>query len=351
MLSPDDQSTIDMIRKSAGSVAMRGDLTRVRALRYRSPGFDRDVWRQMCASGWSAIRVPEADGGVGLGMNAYCALAEELGAALVPEPVIGAVLAAALLDGDLLEKQISGDVLALPAWQDARDAVGVEAPLAFDGGRLTASKLHVHAAEGADAFVVVGSAQAAVVDAAASGVMLTSSMLQDGGHMARVTFDVEATARPLNPAPAIAEATLATSAYLLGLVDAAAGMTVDYLKTRVQFGKAIGNFQVLQHMAVDLRLEVELTRASVEDAAVQWDRSGPMASAYAAVSRAKARASQAALKVTRDAIQLHGGIGFTDEHDIGLYLRKALVLATQFGSARGHHARYAALLPARLEAA
>jgi alkylation response protein AidB-like acyl-CoA dehydrogenase len=134
-------------------------------------------------------------------------------------------------------------------------------------------------------------------------------------------------------------------------MDAAVGMTVDYLKTRVQFGKVIGSFQALQHMAIDAKLEVELTRASVEDAALQWDRSGPTDASYAAVSRAKARASAAALKVTRDAVQMHGGIGCTDDHDIGLYLRKAMVVSAQFGSAKAHRARFAALAPVRLEAA
>ena len=169
--------------------------------------------------------------------------------------------------------------------------------------------------------------------------------------MATVVFEnAEAMAIDVNPAPALAEATLATSAYLLGLMDAALEMTVDYLKTRVQFGRTISNFQVLQHMAVDLKLETQVTRASVEDAALRWDRYGPTPETYAAVSRTKARASQAALKLTRDVIQLHGGIGFTDEHDIGLYLRKTIVTGAQFGSADCHRANYARLKPLEEEA-
>lgn len=351
MMSADDQSSVEMVRQSARAIADRRDLRRIRALRYTSPGFDRAIWKQMCDMGWSAARVSEDKGGVGLSMAAYCALAEELGAALVPEPVIGAVLAAAFLNGEMLEKQIAGDLLVLPAWQDGRDCVGVETPLALRDGRLAGFKRHVRGAEGADVFAIVGSGQVAMVDAASSGLTLASEMLQDGGHAARLSFDVTAEISPVDPAAAIAEATLATSAYLLGLIDAALDITVDYLKTRVQFGKAIGSFQILQHMAVDLKLEVELTRASIEDAAIHWGREGATASAYAAVSRAKVRASQAALKVTRDAIQMHGGIGFTDEHDIGLYLRKAMVLAGEFGSARAHRARFATLVPARLEVA
>jgi alkylation response protein AidB-like acyl-CoA dehydrogenase len=352
MITPDEQSAIDMIRQSARSFGSESGLKRIRAQRFVPPGFDRTVWAEMCGLGWSAIRVPEGKGGVGLGMLAYCALAEELGAGLAPEPLIGAVLAASLLDGEALKRQIAGDWLALPAWQDGRDVVSVDAPLALSGGKLAGSKLHVGVAQGADAFIVLGKGQAALVDARAYGVDIVPSPLQDGGSSARVLFDAVAVdVRAVDPEPAIAEATLATSAYLLGLMDRAAAMTVDYLKTRVQFGKVIGSFQVLQHMAVDVRLEIELTRASVEDAALQCDRSGPTAASYAAVSRAKARASQAALKVTRDCVQMHGGIGFTDEHDIGLYLRKALVVAAQFGSAKAHRVRFAALAPAGPEAA
>ena len=132
-----------------------------------------------------------------------------------------------------------------------------------------------------------------------------------------------------------------------GLMEAALDITTAYLKTRVQFGKTIGQFQILQHMAVDLKLEAEVTRASVESTAEAWDRNGATTETLAAVSRTKARASDAAMKVTRDCVQLHGGIGFTDEHDIGLYLRKAMVAAAQFGGASAHRARFLDLKPIR----
>ena len=351
MISSDDQSSVDMIRQSAGAIASRKDLSRVRKLRFSSPGFDRKVWGEICEAGWPSLRVPEDKGGVGMGLLPYCALMEELGAGLAPEPLIPAIFSASLLDGDALEQQIRGERLILPAWQDARDSLSIAKPLDVRGGRLTAVKRYVPGADGADAFLVVGASQAAYVPADARGVEIASLEAQDGTRLATVSFH-EVAVEPFDadPAPGLAEAALATSAYLLGLMDAALDLTVDYLKTRVQFGKAIGGFQALQHMAVDAKLEVELTRASVEDAAIQWDLVGPTPSAHAAVSRAKARASQAAMKVTRDAIQMHGGIGFTDEHDIGLYLRKAVVVVSQFGSAKAHRAHFAELKPARLEA-
>jgi len=351
MIAEDVQSSIDMIRESARGIVPHGDLTRVRNLRFNDPGFDREVWTKMCEMGWPALRLPEVKGGVELGVLPYCALAEELGRGLLPEPLVHAALSCALLDGSALDAQLSGARLVLPAWQDSRDALGPEKRLGLNNGRISATKRYVPMATGADAFLVMGTDGVAFVPLNATCVSITSSMTQDGGTMATVVFEnAEAMAIDVDPAPALAEATLATSAYLLGLMDAALEMTVDYLKTRVQFGRTISNFQVLQHMAVDLKLETQVTRASVEDAALRWDRYGPTPETYAAVSRTKARASQAALKLTRDVIQLHGGIGFTDEHDIGLYLRKTIVTGAQFGSADCHRANYARLKPLEEEA-
>lgn len=351
MIPHDIQSSMEMIRESAGGIVSRGDLSRIRQLRFTSPGFDRATWTEICQMGWPALRIDEDKGGVGLGTLPYCALAEELGRGLVPEPLIPAVLAAALLEGEALAAQISGERLVLPAWSDSRDATGPEAPLEARGGRLTATRNYVTMAEGADEFLVIGRDGVALVAADSPGVRIENQKTQDGGSLATVRFEnVPVAMRQIDPRPAFAEAALATSAYLLGLMDAALGMTVDYLKTRVQFGRTIGNFQVLQHMAVDLRLELEVTRACVEDAALRWDRDGAAPETYAAIARTKARASTSALKLTRDTIQLHGGIGFTDEHDIGLYLRKAVVLAAQFGGATAHRKAFARLKPLHEEA-
>ena len=348
MIHADVQSSIDMIRESARGIVRGTDLTRIRKLRYTSPGFDRAVWREMCELGWPALRLPEEEGGVGLGLLPYCALAEELGRGLVPEPLIPAVLASSLLKGEALERHLSGEALVIPAWQNARDTLGPQGELGIAEGKVTAAKLHVPLAAGADAFLVIGPTQAVLVAADAPGIAVASEQTQDGGTVAAIRFDaVPGTALAVDPRPPLAEAALASAAYLLGLMEAALDMTVAYLKTRVQFGKTIGNFQILQQMAVDLKLEVEVTRASVEAAALQWDSEGPTPGAYASVSRAKAKASAASLKVGRDCIQLHGGIGFTEEHDIGLFLRKAMVVAPWFGGAGAHRAEFARLKPVR----
>jgi alkylation response protein AidB-like acyl-CoA dehydrogenase len=134
---------------------------------------------------------------------------------------------------------------------------------------------------------------------------------------------------------AVAEATVALSVTLTALSGRALAMTVDYLGKRVQFGKPIGSFQALQHRAVDLAIRVRLAEASCRDALRRCEEEGHEAAATA-ISAAKAIAANAALLVGREAIQLHGGMGYTDEADIGLYLKAALRLAPWLGGARQH---------------
>jgi alkylation response protein AidB-like acyl-CoA dehydrogenase len=199
-------------------------------------------------------------------------------------------------------------------------------------------------AAGADAFLVSTPTGLALVPRDAPGLTLDLDRAQDGGNFGTLTL-TDTPAIPLAGHIPLDEAALATAAYLLGVMDRAFAMTLDYLRTRQQFGRAIGSFQALQHRCADLRIQVALTRAAVESGAATWDARGPSPLASAAVSRAKSRAAEAAMLVTRQAIQLHGGIGYTDEADIGLYLRKAMVLANLYGGAAVHRARYAASVP------
>jgi alkylation response protein AidB-like acyl-CoA dehydrogenase len=159
-------------------------------------------------------------------------------------------------------------------------------------------------------------------------------------HDAPGALVLEDAAAPL--ARAIDRAALATAAELLGVAEAAFAMTLDYLKTRTQFGRAIGSFQALQHRAADLRIQLALTRASIDAAVAAIEAGAQGTRRAAAVSQAKARASDTGMLVTRQAIQLHGGIGYTDEHDIGLYLKRAMVLSALYGNASLHRARFAA---------
>jgi len=270
---------------------------------------------------------------------------EELGRALLPEPMIGAMLAVQALDEAHLPSVISGEKIVLPVWQEARSSLSVGNSVKFEDGRISGTRQYVAMAAGADAFLVAVVNGWVLVEANSPGLSLEIVQTQDGGHYGTLTFDQVPASTISTTAPSVplAEAALATAAYLLGSIDETIERTLDYLRTRVQFGKAIGSFQALQHRMVDLKLEAALTRASVGDAARIWDNSAGSARAHAAVSRAKARASTTAMRVTREAIQLHGGIGYTDEHNIGLYLRKAMVMAPAYGDAKFHRQRFAEL--------
>jgi alkylation response protein AidB-like acyl-CoA dehydrogenase len=346
-MTDDRSESLRMIRDSAAGLAPRtGDLRRIRALRFTEPGFDRDVWRQMCEMGWPGLLVSEELGGSGLGVQEFCALTEELGASLMPEPLIPAAFAAMMLPADHLGLVLSGERIVLSAWQERPHSIAVIGSCALSSGRLHGRKMFVAMAAGADAFLVTVAGGLALVERDAPGVHVVSTPAQDGGNFATVTFDgAPAELIAGDAGEALEVAALATSAYLLGCMDRVFGITLEYLKTREQFGKKIGSFQALQHRSADLKIQLALTRAVVEAAARTMDTAKDPRVRQAAVSRAKARASEAASVMTRGCIQLHGGIGYTDAADPGLFLRKMMVLAPMFGSAALHRARYQAVAP------
>jgi alkylation response protein AidB-like acyl-CoA dehydrogenase len=341
--------TLAMIRRSASALAAAGGgVGRARRLRGDARGFDRNVWREMCSQGWSGLCVPESGGGAGLGVRALCALAEELGMALVPEPLVSCALSASLISGPALASLLSGDRVVIPAWQEQANSLGFLGETRFASGRVNGRKVFVLLAAGADAFLVTTNAGTVLVPHDAPGVTVDLAAAVDGTHFGTLTLsdargELAAASSADQFSAALDAATLATAAMLLGIMQRSFDMTLEYLGTRRQFGRAIGSNQALQHRAVDLKLQIELTRASIESAARLIETSPPAPRRQAVVSRAKARASEAGLLVTRQAVQLHGAIGYTDECDIGLYLRKAMVLANLYGSADVHRARYGEL--------
>ena len=345
MATQEDRSeSLRMIRDSAAGIAPRtGDFRRVRALRFSEPGFDRGVWREMCEMGWPGLMVSEESGGSGLGVQEFCALTEELGASLLPEPLIPAAFAAGLLPADHLGSVLSGERIVLPAWQEKPHSIDTVGDTAMVGGKIGGKKLFVPMAAGADAFLVTVRGGLALVERNAPGVHLALTQTQDGGNFGTLTLDnAPAEAIPGSASTALEISALATSAYLLGLMDRVFGITLEYLKTREQFGRKIGSFQALQHRSADLKIQLSLTRASVNAAAKTWDETTDARTRRVTVSRAKARASDAASAMTRGCIQLHGGIGYTDAADPGLFLRKMMVLAPMFGSSALHRARFQA---------
>ena len=341
---------IRLIRESAGAIAPRGgDLKRVRSLRFTEPGFDGAVWRQIGELGWLGLLVPESAGGSGLGMRSFCALMEELGAGLAPEPLGVCAPVIAMLPASVRDAAMAGDILVVPAWQESSGSPDVGGSTSFDGRVVSGVKRAVPYGRASDYFLVATASGCTLVARDARGVSIDAKPTQDGGQYATVTFDhAPGEAVAGNFAPVLDAITLAGSAYLLGAMDEAVRITLVYLGTRKQFGRLIGSFQALQHRAVDLKIQIELTRAVVEEAADLMDRSADVALCRSAVSRAKARASDAAMLIAREATQFHGAIGFTDEGDIGLYTRKILTLSGQNGSSRAHRARFLAALEAGL---
>jgi alkylation response protein AidB-like acyl-CoA dehydrogenase len=356
MTDTDDQ--VRLIRDSAAAIATPGDLSRVRGLRFTAPGYDPAVVARMGAMGWLSMRVPEAAGGAGMGMAELAALAEALGRGLVPEPLvpIAAIAMPLLAEGGRAAEFAAGNRIALPALVERANRFDPsDIATVAEGNRLTGHKRFVVGGMGADAFVVNARSAEKIsvwlVEAGAAGLTRRADETVDGGAFASLDLDkVEATpliedARiPL--ARAMDEAAIATSAELLGVADRAMAVTLDYLRTREQFGRKIGSFQALQHRAADLAIQLALARASIGAAVAALDGGAQGSRRAAAASQANARASHAALLVTRTAIQLHGGIGYTEEADIGLYLKRAMVLAASFGSAQLHRRRYASSAPA-----
>ncbi len=361
-----------LLADSVADFTARGtDIARVRRLRGTSAEYDRTVWKKMAELGWLGILVPEQYGGLGLGLTEMAIVAKGLARALMPEPLTAAaVLAATALaagDNETLKREqlprlAAGETLPALAWQEAAGVLDAAASRTraepFEGGyKLSGVKRFISGAAQADAFLVTAQAGSGIVllwlPRDTAGAQLELEPLADGRSFGTLKLDdaLVPRARVVAAGAAAAEAlarafdhgSVIVGAELAGVMDRALEMSLDYLKTRVQFGKPIGAFQALQHRAVDLYIHKELANAVLEEALVLLDR-GPDATARAVLaSRVKARCADAALRITREAIQLHGAIGFTDEYDAGLYLKRALTLAAWLGHPTWHRRRYARL--------
>lgn len=342
---------LNLLRESVNTLLARaGGTDRARKARNSRSGVDRAVWTELAQAGLLGVMVNEDAGGLGLGLAAGGVIAEEIGRALAPEPfgpVIG--LAASLIErltpGDaLLAAIIAGNSVPAVAWQERGTA-----KTQYVNGLLNGSKAWVAGAEGADVLLVIaGSCDGPVlcrVKAGASGVALDAIPQADGGYLYEVSFaevvcEIMAQGPQVSAAltSAIDDATALAAAEMLGVISEALKITLEFLGTREQFGKPIGVFQALQHRAVDMFIAYEIAEAGIHEALTLMDESSDAQQRSCQASRAKARAGQAAQKITRESIQMHGAVGYTDEFDIGLYLNRALVLAAWLGDAT-HHRR------------
>lgn len=362
-----------LLRDSARQYAGRDlHIQRARALRGARPGHDPAVWRELAGLGWLGTLIPEAHGGLGLGCADMAVIGEELGRSLFPEPVTAcAVLAGGcILHGDNAQRQAellpalaAGTLRPALAW---REAVQEHAPLAVatqavaqaDGLRLAGRKVLVVGGVDADGLVVSARDAAGLLLAWVPADRLAGRMqvdeLPDGRPAAAFDLDgvgvaaSDVLARGARAEAALLraydEALIVTSAELLGLSTRVLEITVEYLKTRVQFGKAIGAFQGLQHQAANLYIQQRLCRHAIDEAvSALQDPAIDAATRGAFASRVKARCADASLKITRGAVQMHGAMGFADECDVGLYLKRAVTLAAWLGGAVIHRRRYAAL--------
>ncbi len=379
---PDRLQQLKILRASALSFATKeSPRRRARAWRAKAPGYDRCFWDALAVQGWTGLLVAEAHGGYGQGFAEMAEVVAALAAQVAPEPVVptlvfaGRVLALAGSNETttrLLGELADGRTLPAVAWQeDATGTLDFAAPatrLERDGAALLlrGHKGHVRPGAGADGYIVSASCMQGLalvwVPGDTPGLDVSSRLLADGSYAAQLGFDgVRLPGHHLLGAGRIALEALArahdetlvmASVELLALLRCMLSMTLDYLRTRVQFGKPIGSFQSLQHRAVDLLIQQELTAAVVAQAVALLDADGDTAGAATArsamASRVKARAADAALRVAREAVQMHGAIGVTDEYDLGLYLQRTLVLAAWLGNASMQRRRYAAQTRAAL---
>jgi alkylation response protein AidB-like acyl-CoA dehydrogenase len=370
-LSADQKMIVDT---AASFVKKELPLERMRHMREDATGWSKDVWKQMGDLGWLGIMHPEHVGGFGGSFVDAALILEQLGTHLVGEPfAASAVVGAMALRVGTLEQQerwlapmIAGDTSLALAWAERAgrfDAhrVATRAEKVAGGYRLRGEKVWVLNGHAADQLVISARTSGAdgaregvslfVVDGDAAGVTRTTVKTMDGQKAGMLSLDcvvgadrllgaeggaVEPLERVLDygAAAAIAEG--------YGVTKASLDMTVEYLKTREQFGVKIGVFQALQHRAVDMFVEAELTKSAMLMSALKVD-SDDAVDRQRAVSAAKAQFAMSGRFVSQQSIQLHGGVGVTDEHDIGLYFKRAHVLTTLYGDEEHHLARFAAL--------
>jgi alkylation response protein AidB-like acyl-CoA dehydrogenase len=337
-------------------------------------GFSSDVWRKMVELGWAGIVVPEAYGGMGLGYTELGVVLEECGRTLAPHPIMSSVLlcGGALLEAgseaqkqELLPGLCSGETLLAMAFEETPRfnpyQVATQAQKNGAGYRLTGQKTFVLDGHIANRLIVSARTSGApgdragislfLVDPEQKGVTVQRTIMVDSRNAARVELAaVEIPAAALLGQldrgadvldPVLDRATIGLTAEMLGVVSQAYETTLEYLKTRVQFDVLIGTFQALQHRAVDMFCELELAKSVVIDALSAIDEKRDDVPAMA--SAAKARLTDASRLITREAIQMHGGIGMTDEHDIGFYMKRGAAAEATFGDAAYHRDRFARL--------
>ena len=369
----DDQSTLkDTIRDFVADAA---PVSHLRALRDADDptGFSRDLWKQFAEMGFTGILVGEEQGGLGMGHVEAGIVLEEIGRNLSPSPFLSTAVAAveALRGSGQAERWFPGILagetvaaLAIDEGAKHREHVALKAERSGNGFRLSGEKRFVAHGHVADLLIVAARTAGSTadsdgitlfaIDKDAAGLSATPERLADASLASRLVFDgvevdadavigeVDAGRDPLGRL--LRAGRTGAAAELVGVGAGAMDMTVGYLKERKQFGIAIGSFQALQHRAAHLYSEMEVARAAVLKAQQLLDLGSEGAGSDAAdeaVSVAKAMSAMATALSVQESIQMHGGIGMTDEYDIGFYMKRQRVLAELFGDANFHADRLA----------
>ncbi|HEY7958839.1 MAG TPA: acyl-CoA dehydrogenase family protein [Sphingomicrobium sp.] len=334
-------------------------------------GFGHGLWKQFAELGLNGICIPESHGGMGLGAVEAALVLEEIGRNLTPSPFLGsAVVGARAIQGTKHADRwypgiLSGEaVLAFAVDEGPRHApeqTALEARRQGNGFVLSGAKQFVVHGGSADMIVTAARTTGSpgerdgltlfAVPKDAAGLAVDNLSMVDSSKAARLAFDnvaLDADAvigevdngwQPLQRALNAGGA--GASAELVGVASGASTMTLDYLKQRKQFGKLIGEFQALQHRAAHLYAEIEIARAAAFKAAALLDSGDERAELFVSVAKAKA-ATVASLAVS-EGVQMHGGIGMTDEHDIALFMKREAVLGELFGDVYYHRERVAQL--------
>jgi alkylation response protein AidB-like acyl-CoA dehydrogenase len=323
----DDQHAIK--RTARELLAERFKLEHVRELA-EAERYDDEVWRELCELGWPGIFVAEEHGGQGLGTVELVILMEELGYALAPLPFLSNAAAGLVLDAGGSDEQKERWLPGI-ASGEARGTVG----LVRDGE----AKL-VPDADSAEVILLLGHERAIVVQAAAAEVEPVETM-DPTRRFARVRAGGAGEALEGDHVPGTSRLVTALAAELTGIAQRAMEMSVEYARHRKQFGRPIGSYQAVSHRCAQMLLEVESSRSAAYYAA--WCADAEPETLGHAASMAKAYASDAAWRVCTSSLQVHGGIGFTWEHDLHFFLKRSKTNALLFGSASEHRERVAAL--------
>jgi len=304
----------------------------VRAHAATGAGFDPGLWRGMAEQGWLGVEVDEARGGVGLGAVEVVVLCEELGRNAAPAPFLATVLALDALAGDgddrWSERLLAGDAIACVAWD-------ADAPVPY------APSADIAVVLGGDGVYLQELTERPRREPAMDLTRELGWLSFDPARARRLGGD-DARTRLLDRGAAF------TCADLLGSAGRALDMAVEYAKERVQFGRPIGSFQAVKHRCADMLVDVEGMRSTAYWAA--WCIGAGDADASIAASTAKVWCSDASKRVMASALQVHGGIGFTWEHDLHFFMKRAQLDQLAFGDASFHRARLAQLLRPRVEA-